>query len=97
MCYKIFCLNSGIAFGLALGVHYAFCKEGDEEDVKHTVDQQQEEVMEALKKIFEMVERQLQLAMKLFKKMKTAAVDDVAQGEDPASDGGDDADSDQKN
>ena len=27
-------INSGVAFGVALGAHYAFAKDGNEEDVK---------------------------------------------------------------
>ena len=67
-------INSGVAFGVALGAHYAFAKDGDEEDVKDAVDQMQEQVMRTLKQVFDMVKRQLSLAMQL-------NVDDAAAGE----------------
>jgi len=73
-------INSGVAFGVALGTHYAFSKDGDEEDVKDAVDQMQEQVMRTLKRVLDMVTRQLSLAMKLFKRMQVN-IDDAAAGE----------------
>ena len=73
-------INSSVAFGVSLGAHYAYAKDGDEEDVKDAVDQMQEQVMRTLKKVFEMVTKQLDLAMKLFKRMQNN-IDDGAAGE----------------
>ena len=73
-------INSSVAFGVSLGAHYAYAKDGDEEDVKDAVDQMQEQVMRTLKKVFQMVTNQLDLAMKLFKRMQNN-IDDAAEGE----------------
>ena len=79
-------INSGIAFGFALGAHYAVAKDGEEEDLKDAVDEMQESVMRTLKKVFDMVSKQLDLAMKLFKRMKND-VEEAAQGESVDNDG----------
>ena len=81
-------VNSGIAFGVALGAHYSCAKDGDEEDVKDAVEQMQEQVMRTLNKVFEMVSKQLELAMKLFHRMQKN-VDDSAQGEGSVGSGSD--------
>ena len=39
------CINSGIAVGVSLGAHYAFAKDGEEEDIKDAVEQMQEQVI----------------------------------------------------
>lgn len=88
-------INSGIAFGFALGAHYAVAKDGEEEDVKDAVNEMQESVMRTLKKVFDMVSKQLDLAMKLFKRMKND-VEEAAQGESVDSSSSSSSDSDSK-
>ena len=78
-----------------LGEGPSAAKDGEEEDVKDAVNEMQESVMRTLKKVFDMVSKQLDLAMKLFKRMKND-VEEAAQGESVDSSSSSSSDSDSK-
>ena len=74
-------VNSSIAVTVAFCAQYACAMEDSPELVKESVHQTNEQVMRSLHKVFEMLTTQLDLAMRVFKKMKNDRFADAAKGE----------------
>jgi hypothetical protein len=74
-------VNAGIAAILAIGAQQALAKDGEEQDVKDDVDEMQARVMRSVIKVMEMVAKQMDLAMRLFTKMKKGMNQDASEGE----------------
>mmetsp|Transcript_53263 Transcript_53263/g.126023 ORF Transcript_53263/g.126023 Transcript_53263/m.126023 type:complete len:1352 (-) Transcript_53263:35-4090(-) len=74
-------INSGIAAALAIGAQQAVAKDGEEEDIKDDVDMMQAKVMRSVTKVMEMVAKQIDLAMRLFMRMKQGMTQESSEGE----------------
>jgi membrane protein implicated in regulation of membrane protease activity len=74
-------VNAGISAILAIGAQQALAKDGEEQDVKDDVDEMQARVMRSVIKVMEMVAKQMDLAMRLFTKMKKGMNQDASEGE----------------
>eukprot|EP00960_Hanusia_phi_P034523 751133-Hanusia_phi.AAC.5 len=74
-------VNSAISIGIAIVTQQGLASEGEEEDIRNKVDDLQDKIVKSLKGVLRMVSKQIELAMKLYTKLKVSGNIGIAMPE----------------